>query len=211
MTLDQVTGLISSAESKFIADQRKAEQRILDFLSDGEPHGREEMARKVGGSIVAARAAVDALVGAGLVTFTGSGARGDPKRFRSGAPPTPTEVSKERPKYLDTSVDPLIVEETAETDGRSAILTDGGPMKTEETAETEETELTDEEVTAFFDRAGKLGLRAIGRCQTRRLTRTLGSRWRSFSQTIPVTLMSTLRLRDPVALGASTVAARMTG
>lgn len=79
---DDDTGWITIAESKAMADQRAAEERILRYMSTlGRPATREEMARHCGRLIGSGRAAVDALVAAGLLKSKGTGTRSDPRLY----------------------------------------------------------------------------------------------------------------------------------
>ena len=151
---DRETGSIVSSESKFMADKRKAEQRILD-LATAEPLTRETLARRAGGPISVARAAVDSLNTAGLLSCRGTGAKGDPRLY---TPPANRSI-EERPKSSDSSTDPYIVEETDESKKIITLRPKNDRPTTKQTEETEPTALTEEteeEINAAFDRGGDL-------------------------------------------------------
>lgn len=78
---DPETGLMTIQQPKFIADQRVAEQRILDYLARGDGT-REEASGNCGRARHIGRAALDSLVSAGLVKIVGTGKRGDPRMYR---------------------------------------------------------------------------------------------------------------------------------
>jgi|GEM_PF-1444477 len=95
---DPNTGLISAPMSKALADQRQAEQGILDALSPGRQLTRQALADLNSRGSHVGRSAVDALLAAGLIEAVGSGKRGDPKFYqRAGslalAIPLPPEES----------------------------------------------------------------------------------------------------------------------
>ena len=81
LTLDHDTGRIVGEESRAIADQRTAEQKILGAALAGVAYTREQLARLGARKLRSGRAAVDALTSAGLFTIAGSGARGDPRFY----------------------------------------------------------------------------------------------------------------------------------
>jgi hypothetical protein len=85
LTRNEDTGMISAPMTKALADQRKAEQRILDVLTEGKQVTRQALSDAGGRGSYVGRCAVDALLAAGLIEATGSGLRGDPRLYR-GAP-----------------------------------------------------------------------------------------------------------------------------
>ncbi len=92
---DPDTGTITIAESKTMADQRAAEQRILRYASMlGRPATREELARHSSRLNSIGRAAVDGLVIAGLLIVKGKGTRSDPRLYEVPSYPTSASNSK---------------------------------------------------------------------------------------------------------------------
>jgi hypothetical protein len=70
LSYDPDTGSMTIAEPKFIADQRSAEQKILDYISRlGRPATRDELSGYSGRGRAVGRAAVDALASAGLLSL----------------------------------------------------------------------------------------------------------------------------------------------
>lgn len=100
---DPNTGLISAPMSKALADQRQAEQGILDALTPGRQLTRQALAELNSRGSHVGRAAVDALVAGGLIDAVGTGKRGDPKFYqRRGSLPLaihqPPEESQKFPR-----------------------------------------------------------------------------------------------------------------
>lgn len=82
LTRDPNTGEISAPMSKTMADQRKAEQRILDALTPGRKMTRQELGNVPSQGSYIGRCAVDALLASGLIQATGSGTKGDPRLYQ---------------------------------------------------------------------------------------------------------------------------------
>ena len=88
-------GTISCTISKTLADQRKAEQIILNALTPGRQMTRQALADLAPQGSCVGRYAVDALFAAGLIEANGTGLKGDPRTYRgigagaSGSRPAP--------------------------------------------------------------------------------------------------------------------------
>jgi len=82
---DQNTGIITCTIPKTLADQRHAESGILTALAAGQPMTRQELAELGSRGSYVGRCAVDALLAAGLIEVTGTGRRGDPRRYQRSA------------------------------------------------------------------------------------------------------------------------------
>ncbi len=107
---DENTGLITIAESKMMADQRAAEQRILDYAQElGRATTREDLARHSGRLISTGRAAVDGLVTAGILIPRGKGTRSEPRLYDLHCP-TNMELDSS-----SSSTDIQLVEDSEET------------------------------------------------------------------------------------------------
>jgi hypothetical protein len=92
---DPNTGIITCTIPKTLADQRHAESGILEALIPGRQMTRQELADLGSRGSYVGRCAVDALLAAGLIEATGTGRRGDPRRYQRSAmfPPENTSVS----------------------------------------------------------------------------------------------------------------------
>jgi hypothetical protein len=92
---DPNTGLITCTIPKTLADQRHAENGILSVLTAGQQMTRQELADLGSRGSYVGRCAVDALLAAGLIEVTGTGRRGDPRRYQRSAmfPPGNTSDS----------------------------------------------------------------------------------------------------------------------
>jgi hypothetical protein len=97
LTLNQDTGEISCAESKFIADRRVAENRIVEMLKDEPMARRHELAQRCGRPATVGRAAVDSLVMAGVIKASGDGTKKSPRCYSLVSEfPQPLSTERER-------------------------------------------------------------------------------------------------------------------
>ena len=111
LTYDLDTGAITITEPKFAADQRAAEQRILQYVSLlGRPATREDLAGHSGRGRAVGRAAVDALVTAGLLR---------PQHEGKARLYVPVSGFGRRPETPDESADELL--DYAEIESKSKM------------------------------------------------------------------------------------------
>jgi hypothetical protein len=97
ITLDPDTHEIIAAEPKYLADQRVSEQKIIELLK-ATPEGmtREQLSWHGGRRAASGRAAVDALASAGIIKFSGTGAKGSPRVFYLPATDELMDYAKEK-------------------------------------------------------------------------------------------------------------------
>jgi hypothetical protein len=160
LEMDRDTGIISVTGDKWLADQRIAEQRILDYLADGKRVSRQEASQHSGRRGVIGRAALDALVSAGMVESAGTGAKGDPRQFwvRSLENASDTYIPYVRDKESDGPTQPDLPR-TPKLSDPGLGMSDPGTMKSDESdisGESEESDLGDPEAL-FGYAAGRLG------------------------------------------------------
>jgi hypothetical protein len=143
LTRSEDTGIISAPMSKALADQRIAEQRILDTLTAGRQMTRQALSDAGGRGSYIGRCAVDALLAAGLIEATGTGLRGDPRLYR-GAPLRAKSLDR-TPMRAPRGFSTVSAAETC-----TVKSSDNGHSETRRTAEdadtTERTEATEETV-----------------------------------------------------------------
>jgi hypothetical protein len=140
LTLDHDTGRIVGEESRSIADQRTAEQKILRAVETDQQYTREQLARLGARKLRYGRAAVDALTSAGFFKTIGSGSRGDP-RFYVAINPEESRAPEEQLLSPFLRAGGLKDEEPGRPDGRAQEKPEESPMKPARPEESEEPEL----------------------------------------------------------------------
>jgi hypothetical protein len=101
LTMNHDTGEITCAESKFAADRRAAENKILAILGETESASRHELAQHCGRPASVGRAAVDSLVTAGLLKPSGDGTKTSPRRYSLCTPfQNPISTKRESKDYI---------------------------------------------------------------------------------------------------------------
>jgi len=81
LAMDKDTGIITTTEPKWKADQRAAEQAILALMQPGVELGRQEIINQSKRRAEIGRRAIDALVSRGLLASHGTGTRSNPKLY----------------------------------------------------------------------------------------------------------------------------------
>ena len=140
---DADTGAITVAESKAMADQRAAEERVLRYASMlGRPATREELARHSGRPNTTGRAAVDGLVTAGLLVSKGRGTRSDPRLYEMVCSPMNAPNLKSVSRLSSEAI--YIGEESEHSEEISSRRSEETPMLSEDSDESGVSEDSDD-------------------------------------------------------------------
>jgi hypothetical protein len=136
---DADSGSITIAESKTMADQRAAEQRILRYAATlGRPATREELARHSGRLNSIGRSAVDGLVIAGLLSAKGKGTRSDPRLYE--VPSSPMSVSNSKSVSSLSSKAIYLGEDSDESEETGRRHSEETPMYSEDSEDSEDSD-----------------------------------------------------------------------
>lgn len=101
LTMNHDTGEVTCTESKFAADRRVAESKILAILREETSASRHELAQRCGRPASVGRAAVDSLNTVGLIKPCGDGTKTSPRRYSLCVPiHHPISTKRESKDYI---------------------------------------------------------------------------------------------------------------